>query len=437
MKILLVIFALLKLGNSLANVGDYIASSASTMGLAGQANFKPDDAANNHYVGAMQAFNEKTFYSINMIAVQGQFAPINDVVVKSPVNSEITTDEYGDLDPNYGVQNQMALHASFPFLKRFQTKLNLSAFMPMDKMLEVSTGDPYRPEYIMYRSRMQRMLMQINLAKSWNDYAFSVGGMSGMQSNGETYIVARENGSGNPPSSGKMSFNARPSMALTFSMLKKNQDSQFYFAFQDEMKNKFFNHASGMTPIGASSLKYDWDLESMLYYDPRIFRTGTLFHQGKINWIFGLEYQDWSGHESSILSMKNNGGILQGTVTQQNYSLQNIWIPKIAAQVDFATYQLDFGLSHRKSPLVLKEGASGNSLDLDATIISMGYQKPLPFFEQDFSFSMATQWHYLHPKTVTKEDGREDGTSGAKIGGPSYKAEGQVFAVSFGLSWVL
>jgi len=412
-----------------ANISEFFGASATTMGIANQSNFNPDDPANNIYNASILANSEDNSFSFNQYAIDTNFKSIDDIIVTSPINSGETTDQSGSVDTNYNNQYLNSMHGSFKIFKALKVKLNISFIIPMEKVVEANTGDPYRPEYVMYRARFTRLISYFTYAQQLQKFSYSIGVMTGIQSNGETYVVARDSGSSNP-TSGKMQFNAKPSTALNFSISKDHSWGKTYFSFQDEMKSNLKNTASGYTPIGASSLKYSWDLSTMLYYDPRVIRMGL----NKKNLIISVEYQDWSGYETPILNMKSNGGILISSEGVENFKTRNIIIPKIA----YTLSDFSVGLSYRQSPLDLIDGASGNSVDVDTTIISFGHNYKFNALEQDFNFSTAFQYHDLKTTKITKDQNRENGdASGNKIGFPEYKAGGSIYALSFGLNWVI
>jgi hypothetical protein len=412
-----------------ANIAEFFGASATTMAIANQTNFNSNDPANNIYNASILANTNENSFSFNQFAIDTDFKKIDGIIVTSPINSGETSDKYASVDTDYANQYLNSIHGSFKIFKALKAKLNISFIIPMEKVVEANTGDPYRPEYVMYRARFTRIISYFSYAQKLQDFSFSLGIMTGIQSNGETYVVARDSGSTNP-SSGKMQFNAKPSTALNFSFSKIHLWGETYFSFQDEMKSNLKNTASGYTPIGASSLKYNWDLSTMLYYDPRIYRAGFK----KKNFIMSLEYQDWSGYEAPILHMKNNNGILISSAAVENFKTRNILIPKIA----YTLSDYSIGLSFRQSPLELISGASGNSVDVDTTILSLGHNYKFLAFDQEFNLSSAFQYHSLKTTTITKDSGRENGdASGNKIGFPQYKAGGSVYALSFGLNWVI
>jgi hypothetical protein len=412
-----------------ANIAEFFGASATTMGIGNQSNFNSDDPANNIYNASLLANSEENSFSFNQYAIDTNFKSIDNIIVTSPINSGETSDQYGSVDTNYDNQYLNSIHGSFKIFKALKAKLNISLIIPMEKVVEANTGDPYRPEYVMYRARFKRTIAYLSYAQQLQKLSFSVGVMTGLQSNGETYVVARDSGSSNP-TSGKMQFNAKPSAALNFSLSRVHSWGETYFSFQDEMKSNLKNTASGYTPIGASSLKYNWDLSTMLYYDPRVYRFGI----NKKNFIMSIEYQDWSGYETPILNMKSNGGILISSEGVENFKTRNIIIPKLA----YTMSDFSIGISYRQSPLDLIEGASGNSVDVNTTILSLGHNYQFKALEQDFNFSSAFQLHSLETTKIIKSANRENGdASGNKIGFPEYKASGSVYALSFGLNWVI
>lgn len=429
MKLLILSSLLFISSNLFANSTEFFGSSASTMGIGNQSNFDSLDAANNIYNPSILASENQTLLSANFLAIDTNFKKINNIVIQNPVNSGETSDIYGDSDTDYKNQYLLHLHTSFKIFKNIPSKLNLSFVTPIDKVLEASTGDPYRPEYVMYNSRFKRALFYISYAQKLESISVALGGIGGIQSNGETYVVAKDNGS-TTPSSGKLQFNAKPSLAFTLSLSQELENFSWSFYFQDESKSKIKNTASGYTPIGSSSLKFNWNLNSLLFYDPRIYRISTHY----LNYFFTLEYQDWSGYKTPTLNMKNNGGVLVSSNTEENFTTRNILIPKLGMEWE----QFLFGISYRQSPLKLESGASGNSIDLNSTILSTGHKYSFSFLEQEFNLVSAFQVHLLESKTIKKSPGRENGDSnGQKIGYPEYKAGGEVYALSFGLTWLI
>jgi hypothetical protein len=422
-----------------ASLPEFFAGAASTMAIGNQSNGDAEDAANNFFVPALLAGSDKTAYSFNLYSLGTNFNTINNIVVGNELNSASSTPTYGDIDPNGQTSNFMTFHGALKLFKQGHGKLLFSVYAPVDKMIEANTGDAWAPEYVMYTSRFQRTMIHGHFANQWSSSLYySIGFTSGLQSSGETYVVARETGTPYEPSSGKIQFNATPSLAPVISVLKKWNDNQAsYLTYQAEMKSNFENNATGFTPIGASSLKYDWDFKAMLFYDPAIIRVGHWYHQKNWKYYATVEFQQWENYQTPKLEMVNNGGILTGSTDYEKMELDNIFIPKIGASYDFGGQSISFGYFSRPTPLKNNLDLAGNSLDSNTQVVSLGYHTPLKLMGNQFNFSFGTQFHQLEERKINKTSNMEDGNSGLKVGAPGYKVGGSVFVVSFGLNWVL
>ncbi len=412
-----------------ASLGEQFGASSRSIGLGGQASLDPTDASNNFYAPAVLSNEDRTTLSYSSFYLVSDFKAINDVVVDSPINSGQSTEVYGDLNPNIESSLYHAIHASFKIFKNIPAKLNLSVFIPTEKVLEADTGDPYRPEYVLYQSRFNRTQVLASYSQKLSSFSFSIGIMSGFQSNGETFIVAKDNGS-TTPSSGKVQFNAKPSAALNFSLYKESRYGKSFFSFQDEMKSKLENEAQGYTPVGTSPINFSWDINSLLFYDPQILRLGHKV--GPVG--FTLEYQNWDGFESPTLKLNaNSNSTLVSSINNQNFSTRNIFIPRISYQIN----SFSLGAFYRQSPLKLKKGASGNSVDSDLASLSIGKRMKINFFDQNFYLDSSFMVQHLFDQEVSKSDNRENNEAGQKIGAPDYKVGGEIYALSIGLSWVI
>jgi hypothetical protein len=147
-----------------------------------------------------------------------------------------------------------------------------------------------------------------------------------------------------------------------------------------------------------------------------------------------MEYQDWSGYEAPILKLKGkNSSILISSSPEENFTTRSVLIPRFG----YLHNNFSFGAAYRPSPLKRNQGASGNSVDTDSLITSLGYKKAFSLFTQDFIFKSGFSYHFLQTQTVKKDPNRENGSVGNKIGYPKYDIGGNVYALSIGLSWVL
>ena len=408
------------------------------MGVGNQFNANPSDPANNAIAPALMAMGEENSFSFNFFAITSSLKEMDNIVVANDLNSTEGT-SIDNYDPNPSDQYLVGLHGAINFLKHSNSKLLVSVYAPADKLIEVSTGDPYLPEYVMYQSRLQRTIIDFHLSNKWNNNLYySLGFHTGIQSSGETKVIARETGTPVEPSSGSLRVNATPSLSPVLSLLKVwNQKHISYLYWQASMQSKLKNEATGLTPVGSSALRFDWDFKSMLYFDPAIIRLGHQMKQNRWQHFFTLEYQDWSGYQTPKLEMVNNGGILTGSYDYENVELKNIIIAKVGSRYQMNKSALSWGYYHRPSPLNSDFDLAGNSIDANSHVFNLGYSTNLKWGENDFTLNASGQYHYLEDKEVNKTSNMENDNPGSKIGAPGYDIGGNIYVLSFGLSWVL
>lgn len=421
-----------------ASLPEYFGGSVSTLGLSNQCNFNSEDPANTYYCPALLAKSQGNAFSFNTISVHQAFTPIEDVVVANPLNDPTASTEYGDVDINDSDSHFVGLHLSMLLLPKWQAKLSASIFSPTDKFIDAGTGDFYLPEYVMYKSRYKRTQFFAAISLPFNEKLYySVGLLGGLQSSGHTNIVASESGS-TEPSSGSMKFNASPSLAPTFSLYYEfNNHHASYLSYHSEMQSNFEHIADGYTPIGSSSVKYDWKLSSMMFYDPATFRLGHQYHIDRHAFIGTVEYQLWKNYETPKMNIKNQGGVLISSRDYEDVSMNNIFIYKLGYQLQNEKSMWQIGYAFRPTPLEKDHSEAGNSLDSNEHIVSSSYERAVNFLDQKFNLALGLQLHQLETVKVDKSSGIENGDAGRKIGDGGYEIGGQVFVLSLGLSWVL
>lgn len=422
-----------------AALPELFAPSASTMGIGNQPNFNSNDASSNSLIPALSSFSNDFNFSANITTIQTNFLKMKSIVVENTVNSASSSEVLKDFDPNLGLQTIMSIHADMKLFRNSSARFLVSFYTPADKLLEASTSDPYLPTYFAYKSRLQRSLFYLNFANKFNEsLGYSLGVITGIQSSGQTNVVARENGLPFEPSLGQMTFNATPSVAPSFSIFKIwGKDHSSYLSYISSMKSNFTNEAVGVTPVGNSALRYDWTFQSLIFYDPSILRVGHKISFDTQDVIFGIEHHGWKDYETPKLKMINNGGILAGSKDFEKFSTQDIIIPKLGVLHHAKDFHVGLGVSYRKSPFKNNLSLSGNSIDTDSTIFGLSYEKQIQLLENKFQFAVAGQYHQLNEFKVSKTSNNENNEAGNKIGAPGYKVGGSIFVLSFGLNWVI
>ncbi len=432
------LFLLIISFNTFASVSEFFGASAHNI-MNGNQFYSVDDAANNYYNPAILSFSNKNLISFSNLAIKTNFNEINNVIIENKLNNNSTPEVTGNADVDYPTSTLMNLHLAMNLFKNF--KLGVSFYSPLTKVVSASTGDPYAPEYVMYKSRYNRLLLSANVAYKYsNTLAFSIGLTNGLRTEGEAYLISPPNTS--PYSSnGKIKFDVTPTVGLIFSMAKRFESNDlFLLTFHQEIKSEFENRAYGKTPLagGGADFPFNINMNSMLFYDPHILRaTYVKYFNKKLTITSTLEYQIWTGYEAPTLKFDSISGFAS-TESYGNESISNILIPKIAMTYSISE-ETSFSLGgyYRKSPIEVDLNEASNMIDPDSLVLTSGINKKLELMGQKVNMALAYQFHYLFSEEIVKSANMEDGTAGNKIGSPGFETGGNVHVVSFGLNWTI
>lgn len=432
MKLLL--FCLLTLTNyANASFFESFGASSSSLASAGQS-ADTQDMDVNYYHPSMVSGLEKLGYSFSFSHVETQFKTMDNVVVLSPVNSNKSSEVYNDVDPNPSHLNLLTGHGAFEFFPELGIRLGLSFVVPSDKIYESATLDTYLPEYVNYKTRLNRPMFSFNFSKSISEYMTSIGLIASTKASGSAQLVATENGSAQK-SSGNVDFSAAPVTAPIISVARKFSNWTYSLTYQRYMRSKIETDVDGYTPIGASSLAYSLNLQATLYFDPTTVRMSATHKWDRYNFLATLEYQDWREFEAPILTIKNTGGIIQGSTEYQESHGKQILVPKLAFGYAAAEkHKFTIGALYRPSAIESDLDTNGTLIDPNTYSLSFGetYQ-----YSKLTQFTVGLNYTHIIEESVNKSSNREDGTAGEKIGAPGYEISGDIFVLSFGLNWLI
>ncbi len=394
-------------------------------------------AANNYYAAALLGYSKSTQFSFDLFYIDTAFKKINNVVIKNETNS-VNSNERGNVRVNPSPTTMVAIHFSTPLFAPEGPKFNFSFTSPVDRLMETDSGDPYAPRYVMYASRSLRPSLIFSLAQSFNDWSFSGGVHTGIQSSGEAFFVTRTTAGTN--STGKLGYNAKPSIAAVISVAKKSNNHTSYLNFQQEMKSRFKSRAVSETEIASSAaFQFDLDLTSLLYYDPTTIRAGHQIEFQDSQLYVSLDYQIWRNFESSALEIRKRGGSINSSKDYEKLKLRDIFIPKIGYEKNLnEKWIAKAGYFYRESPFQTNNlKNAGNSIDASKHVTSLGIAHLFSLYGKEITWDLAYQAHFLKSQKIKKTPNLEDDqTAGTKIGGPGYDVGGMIHVVSMGLSWM-
>jgi hypothetical protein len=420
--------------NSMASFPDFFGSGQQNSAIGGQATLNSDNPANNYYIPAILAYSKRVALNYTINAVSHNLNEINNIVIENNTNGDST--EYGNANNSYDDYYNNVVHMTIP-IKKINGTVGISVYAPAGYFMESSTGHPTSPEYVMYRSRYKRTMMNANYAHALTQkLSLSLGLLMGLQVTTEAYTQASLNGTGYG-SSGYMKTKVKPALGAIFSALYRFKDhGHIYFTFQQEMKNKFAADMYGENSIPAPT-PFHITMNSMVYYDPYIFRLGAAQRIGNWELMGSLEYQMWGQYKTPVMKINKEGGIIESSDNYEQVRTQDIIIPKLGLTWRYSDdFSLSLGHQYRPTPLKGDFSNSGNSLDTNVAIYSAGasWKSHLGRLDESISleFGPTFQYHALTEKRVEKTTGQENGSAGSKIGAPGYTIGGKVIMVGIG-----
>ncbi|MFT6068122.1 MAG: long-subunit fatty acid transport protein [Bacteriovoracaceae bacterium] len=415
-----------------ANYAEFFGTAPSTSSIGNQANSDEFDPANNYYIPALMAFSDTLTFSTSIASVSTDFEPITSIVTKNSTNSTTGT-ESGPVSTEYPSYLGSSLHVTLPIAVEGAGTVSFSLFMPLGKTMETNSGDAHLPEYVMYRSRYRRTMIHLNYAHKLSDnFAFSIGSHIGFQAGANTTNNVSLNGTSFGTSAG-LKTEVKPSLAAIVSTIYRKDNWSAAFTYQQEMKSNLETQANGVINDPTSAL-FQITIESMIYYDPHIFRFGGAFEVGNFTFLGTLEYQLWENYKTPVIRVKDRGGVIIASDDFEKVQLRNVPVPKIGTTLKLNdNLTLMAGLSYKPTPLKGNFSGSGNSIDSNSLILTGGGSISMKFFGKDLDLSAGAQYHKLEELNVTKTPNQENGSAGSKIGAPGYKVGGSVIAASGGL----
>ncbi len=414
--------------NLYASYPELFGTNWTTSSIAGQADFNTRNSSNNYYIPAIVAFTDKKHFAASIYHTLSNMESIKNVIVENEVSSDTTNDEFGDVNTNIKSYNSMAINSNFPTESGV---FSVSVFAPIGDLMQINTGNAYRPEYVIYNARYRRLQTHFNFSRKLNSsLAFSFGAHMGLKTElslGSKFVLSSTADSSNASIDAKV----KPTFAGVVSIIKIYNDKSLYFTFQQEMKSKL-NSNLEVDAIAIGSFPINSALSSIIFYDPHILRIGFSGNYLGGILITSAEYQLWSNFKSPVVRINENQALLNTLEdsVESHFTVETKDI--VLLKLGFIRDKFRFGYAFRPSPIDGDISGSGNTIDNDTHIFSGGFGR-VPSIDS-WGFGLSIQYHLMSSKTITKTAGRENGANGLKIGSPRYKVGGNIISASIGFS---
>src|SRR5690606_24662444 len=116
-----------------------------------------------------------------------------------------------------------------------------------------------------------------------------------------------------------------------------------------------------------TSALFDISLDSMIYYDPHIFRlTWGQRLTPTLEMSATTEYQMWSNYKPPTIFIRRNGGVLLPSDDYEKVKTKDIPVARIGFKWHVLdTFSLSTGAFWRPTPIEGNFSGAGNSIDTD------------------------------------------------------------------------
>lgn len=380
--------------------------------------------------------------SLGMSYAHPQFLDIQNVTVSNSAVSSDTADVIGNVDTSSYLDHLgQVLGVSFNLGEKMKNlTVGVTAFMPIERIAYLDTGEPFKPEYFSFRSRTQRPQIygSVSLTPLKN---FHVGTGLAFATNlsGSTTIFAT--GSANKVSYQRLATTIKPSVAPYFSIYTDPLPYQAGLTVRlpNEYNVSLDTQANANFLGGTASLPVNINSTSSVYYDPLEVDLAAAYQITPVTWVTAeVDWLHYKAFSSPTLTVTNHDSVatLNNSISNTP-NMQNIIVPKVAFQHDFDTWILRGGYWYRPSPVKDNLGA-GNLVDPAQHTVTAGVGfdlKKAKFTDKEIFLDLHGQYHYLVHQHVQKSDNNEANTSGqTKLGSPGYDIGGSVYGGGLSLT---
>ncbi|MBU6376715.1 MAG: hypothetical protein KGQ59_12005 [Bdellovibrionales bacterium] len=441
--------ALIAPESATANIGDFGFGSR-TAALAGASTAFGFDsfAAYSNPAGLPEAAGKKLSLGYGWIFMDPSFKPIENITIENKFNSDQV--KTGSVDENYrSVLGQTIGAAALLSERHHQLSAGITLFTPFDPLGFTDTGESYIPEYVLYRARGQRPQIELALGARLSQ-RFSLGlGLHvgyGITAKGTAFLQTTAGSTSSMRVSASIKPQTSPNLGWLLTSEKAPWETGSWSLGQVvRMPNNaqanlsFESSARAFGSLAALDIRFG--AASSMFYDPLTLETGLQWkHGGRGRLLAQLDFQNWTKFKSPALSIQNptkdcdgcpGAPFLINPSTLPSLPLRNIWIPRIAEEIELRSTTVRLGYAYRPSMFSTLPSDSGNYLDPSKHIVSAGVgwkRNSFLGWSTPMKIDLHASYQHLLTQSVSKSPGDELGTlTSSKIGAPGYTVGGRLW----------
>lgn len=438
-----------------ANIGETygFGSKAAALGGMGAATNFDSFASYSNPAGLSLVTGEAQKFSVSLglLLMEHNFTPISNVVIENDYISDKTTPVYGNIDNNYRTTFGQLLGVTYRVTDWKRLTIGLTTFLPVNHVAYVDTGETFHPEYVLYRSRSQRPIVEVGAGMDLSDSLHvGLGVHVGFSLTGNATLFL--NSDANKPSTFRFLASVQPKASPNLAVLW-TPSSRFsvgsVLRFPLSSDNTLVLNTGARLVGQLVALDFIFNAISTMFYDPLTVELGTSWeHSPHWRLIAQLDYQAWSSFKMPALLIQDPNvtgctgascGVAISPGQIPSFPFRDLVIPRIGEEltVGSTVYRVSYG--YRASFMSALPTGAGNYLDPPKHMIQAGVGfktdkflgAPIPA-SVDFHAAL----HLLETQHITKTVGDERGvgTGNAKIGAPGYDAGGKIWGGGVSLS---
>lgn len=389
--------------------------------------------------GAPEASRFRFHWSL--LYSESSFEKIQGVVVENPVVSDTTRE--ANVDTNYPATLGQSIGFSVQSRKSARRwGFGAIAYLPLDQLALVDSGEAFVPEYALHRGRTQKPEFQTALSGLLApNLSLGLGLYLGARLESDTTIFLNQ-GAGTVSTmriSAKLKTKATPYLGLSY--LPSDSVSVGLVARLASSLPQTLNVQSGARAIGnVSALDFSFPAVGTMYYDPLSIQLGTqLRYASERSLYLQADYQAWSRFRSPAIVILDPStsncdpscGVDFAEGRASSAGTRDIIVPRIGHAWRFGRGEFRMGLLYRPSIYRDPPNGAGNALDPSETRGTIGYGwefDSLFVFDAPGRLDLHAMAARYERQEIQKSPGDENGNlANRKIGDPGYRVGGSAW----------
>ncbi len=382
--------------------------------------------------------NEKLSFHWSIIYMTPEFEKIQNVIVENNYTSDQI--RFADVDTSYPNTVGQTVGMGYEFKKsQLRWSFGVLAFLPLDELALVDSGETYIPEYVLHRSRNLKPELNLGIGLKPTD-RFSLGlGIhlgTALTSNTTIYLQTDSTKVSTMRVAASLKTKASPYIGTQYEVSDTWMSG---FVLRTPLsQNERINVQAATRAIGTvAALNFNFPAIATMYYEPWSAEWGNRFKLSYNQDLFAqVDYQAWSRFKAPalIINTPNTelGGVQFSPGKNSAFEYRDIWVPRLGYEKRWDATLFRAGYAYRPSILKNPPSGAGNYLDPSEHRISagMGFEfARFLDFDAPCRLDFHVAYHSLVHQKITKTPGDETGTGtgNQKIGAPGFEAGGHIW----------